>query len=313
MSLQPSDLHVFAARSNPLHWNTPHENYFQFAAAMNRAGVSLTVIECAFGEEDFTCQMSGVRHIGVRAKSRVWSKECLLNLAIQRTPEARYIAWIDADVLFRRSDWAVATLHGLQHYDILQPWENAYDLGPKGEHMAVHNSFCRQWFEGQPVVPHGPKPWKHNGSPYDYPHSGYAWAITRQAYDWVGGLFEVGGMGSGDHHMALSLVGAADYSMPGGTNGVYRDEVKRWEARAIRHINYNIGYVRGTVEHLFHGRKEDRGYQSRWGIFVKHGFNPHTDLKRNSHGVLEWAGNKPELKRDFDRYLQSRNEDINSL
>ena len=27
----------------------------------------------------------------------------------------------------------------------------------------------------------------------------------------------------------------------------------------LRHINRNIGYVQGTVEHLFHGRKTDRG------------------------------------------------------
>lgn len=64
---------------------------------------------------------------------------------------------------------------------------------------------------------------------------------------------------------------------------------------------------------MFHGRKGDRGYQSRWDMFVKHGFDPHEDLKRNSHGVLEFAGNKPELRREFDRYLQSRNEDINAL
>jgi hypothetical protein len=48
-------------------------------------------------------------------------------------------------------------------------------------------------------------------------------------------------------------------------------------------------------------------------MFVKHDFDPQEDLKRNSHGVLEFASNKPELRHDFDLYLQSRNEDINSL
>ena len=36
-----------------------------------------------------------------------------------------------------------------------------------------------------------------------FPHPGYAWAWTRVALDAVGGLFELGGMDSGDHHMAL--------------------------------------------------------------------------------------------------------------
>jgi hypothetical protein len=70
--------------------------------------------------------------------------------------------------------------------------------------------------------------------------------------------------------------------VPGGVADAYRREVMRWEGRALRHINRNIGYVPGTVEHLFHGRKTDRGYQSRWDMFVKHDFDPLEDLKRNS-------------------------------
>ncbi len=311
--LDASRLHVFTARSNPLGWAAPHRNWLRFARHMRESGVALTVVECAYGEEPFRCDADGVRHIGVRAKTRGWNKENLLNLGIQRTPEAQYIAWIDADVIFRRDDWAEATVRALQHYDIVQPWSDAYDLGPHDEHMAHHRSFCRQYFHKQPLVPNGPAFWQGDGGPYVYPHSGYAWAITRDALDRVGGLFEVGGMGSGDHHMALALIGQADTSMPGGTTQAYRAEVKRWEARAVRHINGNIGYVPGTIEHLFHGRKGDRGYQSRWDMFVTHAFDPHEDLKRNSHGVLEFATNKPALRHDFDLYLHSRNEDVNAI
>lgn len=309
--LRPADLHVFTARSNPLHWNKPHRNWERFAEGMLKAGVTFTVIECAYGEEDHVCALDGIRHIPVRAKTRVWTKENLLNIGIHRTPEAKYIAWIDADVLFRRPDWAMATLHALQHYDVVQPWTDAIDLGPNDEVMQAHKAFCRQWFLRQPVI--GKENWKWAGGRYDYPHPGYAWAITRQAYDWVGGLFELGGMGSGDYHMALGLIGKAHYSLGAGVSDGYRREVTRWQERALRHINFNIGYVQGTIEHLFHGRKDDRGYETRWGMFVKHGFNPTEDLKRNSHGVLEFAGNKPELRHDFDLYLQKRNEDINAL
>ena len=270
------------------------------------------MVECAFGEEDHQCAMDGVRHIPVRAKTRVWNKENLLNIGVHRTPEAQYIAWVDADIIFRRADWPMATLLALQHYDVVQPWSDAYDLGPHDEHIAHHRSFCRQYFHRHPMVPRS-QPYGHgDGGSYAYPHSGYAWAMTRQAFDWVGGLFELGGMGSGDHHMSLSLIGEGNRSVPGGVAESYRREVKRWEGRALRHINRNIGYVPGTVEHLFHGRKTDRGYQSRWDMFIKHDFDPLEDLKRNAHGVLEFASNKPELRHDFDLYLQSRNEDINS-
>jgi Glycosyl transferase family 2 len=310
--LDASRLHVFTARSNPLGWVAPHRNWVRFARHMVESGVVLTVVECAYGEAPFECEMDGVRHIGVRAKTRGWNKENLLNLGIQRTPEAKYIAWIDADVIFRRDDWAEATVKALQHYDIVQPWSDAYDLGPNDDHIAHHRSFCRQYFYRNPLVATTSGYWQGDGGPYIYPHSGYAWAATRDALDWVGGLFEVGGMGSGDHHMALSLIGQADKSMPDGTTAAYRAEVKRWESRALRHINGNIGFVPGTIEHLFHGRKGDRGYQSRWEMFVNHAFDPYEDLKRNTHGVLEFATNKPELRHDFDLYLHSRNEDANA-
>jgi hypothetical protein len=92
--LDPSQLHVFTARSNPLYWDSTHRNWQAFARGMLAAGVTLTVIDCAFGEEDHLCAMDGVRHIPVRAKTRVWNKENLLNIGVHRTPEAQYIAWM---------------------------------------------------------------------------------------------------------------------------------------------------------------------------------------------------------------------------
>ena len=83
--------------------------------------------------------------------------------------------------------------------------------------------------------------------------------------------------------------------------------------RDRRHIAGNIGHVPGTIEHSWHGSKAARGYQSRWGILTKHQFDPVADLKRNVWGVPELAGNKPELRRDLDRYFRSRNEDANCV
>lgn len=313
MKFDPSQLHVFAPRANPLRWKAPHANWERFAEHMLASGVTLHVIECAYGDADFECKLPGVDHIGVRAVTRPWNKENLLNIGIRRHPEAKYIAWIDADVLFRNPNWAEQTVHALQHHDVVQPWSDAYDLGPNGEHMGVHRSFAKLWSEGKPVCAMDKGWWKFDGGPYEYAHTGYAWAMTRQAYDWLGGLFEVGGMGSGDHHMALAFVGRADKSVPGEASEGYLKALKVWEDRARTHINGNVGYVGGTVEHMFHGRKPDRQYVGRWDMFVKHKFDPITDLKYNGYGVVEWAGNKPELARDFNRYLASRNEDINSL
>ena len=70
----------------------------------------------------------------------------------------------------------------------------------------------------------------------------------------------------------------------------------------------------GTIEHRWHGDKTRRANLSRWDKFIEHQFNPHADLKRrNSYGVLEFSGNKPDLERMFDNYLRDREEDSNII
>src|SRR5581483_5705954 len=160
-------------------------------------GVPVTVVECAYGEAPHAlADIAGIRHIGVRGRSYAWNKECLLNLGIQRLPpEAAYIATIDADIFFRKRSWAAEAVHELQMYPVIQPWSDCYDLGPNGEHIQHHKSFCRQFWQGQPVVADGPNWWRFNGGPYDYCHPGYAWCWTRKFLNDVGGLFELGAMG----------------------------------------------------------------------------------------------------------------------
>jgi hypothetical protein len=306
-------LDVVTCISNPIRWGSRIRLAKDAIAAWVGDGVRVTLVECAYGDRPFDlANLPGVTHIPVRAKTLVWNKENLINVGISRLPaDAKYIAWIDADVHFRNRAWAAETVHELQLYPVLQPWSDCYDLGPNGEHMAHHVSFCRQYFHGKPVTPSGPRWWRSDGGPYDYPHSGYCWAATREFLNAVGGLFELGGMGSGDHHMALGMVGKADWSMPPKTNPAYKTHVLRWQERARKAGGERLGFVRGTIEHAFHGRKADRRYVPRWDMFVDHAFDPDADLIKNAHGVFEFAGNKPALERSFDRYLRDRLEDIN--
>jgi hypothetical protein len=248
-----------------------------------------------------------VQHVPVRAKSLLWTKENLLNLGIARLPqEAKYIAWIDADVHFRKPGWAAETVHALQQYDFVQPWSDCYDLGPDDDHLQVHRSFCRMIFERKSISPAGQPG-------YQFAHPGYAWAATRQVLEWVGGLVETAALGAADHHMALALIGRVSESVPGGIAPGYLAPLLTWQNRAQAHVAGNIGYVPGTIEHAWHGSKDKRAYVDRWQILVRNAFDPAADLKRNTWGVLELAGNKPELRQDIDRYFRARDEDSNTL
>jgi hypothetical protein len=305
-------LHVFTARFNPMGWKTPQRHFVDWVGRMIELGADVTVVECAYGDLPFECAIAGVTHIGVRAESWAWTKECLINLGIARRPEAQYICWCDSDIFPRRDDWASATLRALQHYRVIQPWETCYDLGPGESHLHVWRSFCRQYVHGHPIVAGAGKDFNRFWSAeHEYPHSGYCWAAKRSTLNEVGGLFEYGGMGAADHHQAVAFVGQARRSFPAGVASSYAALLGAWEARAQHAVNGRIGYVSGTIEHRFHGAKANRQYWERWQMFLRHGFDPLTDLKRNTDGVLEFAGNKPALEHEWDQYLRMRWEDDN--
>jgi hypothetical protein len=311
-------LWVICCVSNPLRWRTRIDLARRAIADwLKEPNVHVTLVECTYGARghDLSDLASDrVTHIPVVAQTLAWNKECLLNLGISRLPpEAKKIGTFDADVLFRRPGWAETALAALDLYGVIQPWSVCYDLGPHDEHIQAHRSFASCYHSGQPVIPNSARMWTHDGGPYSYPHSGYAWCWRRDVLDWIGGLFEIGAVGAGDHHMALALVGGAEWSMPGGTSESYRTAVKTWQDRALVAVNRKLGFCHGTIEHPFHGKKISRNYVGRWEMFLNHGFDPMRDLKRNTRGVIEFAGTKPELELEFARYLAARDEDCNSL
>ena len=307
-------LHVVTAVANPIRWKSRINLYKDFEQHMLDSGVKLTTVECTYGDRPHTLGDSPhVNYVKVHASGHhlVWNKEPLLNVGISRIPDAKYIATIDADVMFRRADWAAETVHALQHYHVVQPWSDCYDLGPNGEHMQTHRSFCRLWHERKPLV-QGPA-YPYGDGTNAFGHPGYAWAWTRQALDWAGGLIETAALGAADHHMALGMLNRVHDSIHHGMTEGYKAPLYLWQERAFKHIQGAIGYVPGSIEHFWHGSKDKRAYISRWDILAKHGFDPATDLKKNTYGVLELAGNKPELTHDVDAYFRSRDEDSNTL
>lgn len=313
--MRPDLLHVVCVYANPLRWKSRARVHKKFEQHMLDSGVRLTTVECAYGDRPYELpEDPRINRVQVRAKTLVWTKENLINIGVSRLPDDwKYVAWIDADVFFRRGDWATEVVYALQQYNIIQPWSDSYDLGPNDEHLHAYKSFCSLYWKRSPVAKEGPNWWDFEGGEYRYAHTGYAWACTRASFEFLGGLLEIGALGAGDHHMALGLVDKAAFSMPGGVSRHYREAIMQWQDRAVRHLNRNIGFIYGTIEHQWHGRKEDRKYVDRWSIIIKHAFDPIYDLKRNSHRVLELAGNKPDLTRDVDAYFRQRNEDANTL
>ena len=301
--IRASDLHVISVISNPVRFESRVRLFREHMDRCATSGATHWFIEAAFGERPYeVTKASDPQHLQVRCDHELWLKENLINKAVAALPaDWKYVMWLDGDVQFVRPDWATEVVHGLQHYQALQPFSHVLDMGPKTDGLTnyLHQGFG--FLATQGLLP---------GNSYGtYMHPGYAWAWRREAFDAVGGMLERGICGSGDDHMAKSLLGQADQSMPPGLHPNYVAMVKGWEARAAA-LKRDVGFVPGTILHHFHGYKVDRSYWGRWDILKANNYDPDADVVKGDDGLLRLADNgKFGLRDGLRTYFRQRNED----
>ena len=302
MGFKKSDLHVISVVSNTVRYKSRYDLYNRFAEKMEKQGVNLYTVECQLGERDFAVtNSSNPKHLQLRTLDEIWHKENMINLGIARLPQDwKYCAFADADIIFDRDDWVEEALHSLQSYHVVQNFQNAIDLAPDGSVVQLHHGFAWQYINGAPF----------NAKYYPFWHPGFSWSFTREAINAMGsGLLDRCVLGSGDHHMALALIGKAYASLPNNITDAYRRYIFEWQSRVLKYIKKDIGYVPGTIKHLWHGKKKTRFYQERWGILQKHKFDPMKDLRRDWQGLHQLEDHRVDLRDDIRKYFRSRLED----
>jgi len=311
-----SPLYVVTAIFNPSRYYTRYKLYHQFEQMIENAGGILYTIELALRDRAFeVTEPDNPHHIQLRTTSEIWSKELLLNLAIQRLPaDFEYVATIDADVEFARPDFINETLHQLQSYKIVQMFSHATDLNADFQPINTQTGFVYDWMSGHPHPKRVNS--KNKDQHWNYPyygshafHSGYAWAYRRSALADLGGLGDIAILGSGDHHQCTALFGMVQESIHGGMSQTFKDYWQEWEDRATRSIKRNVGYVPGSLDHYFHGPKKNRRYNTRWQILVDEQFNHLVDLKRDPQGVYTLTDRNIKLRDKIKAYFKERNED----
>jgi hypothetical protein len=309
---------VVTCISNPVRYASRYRLYRQFEEVMRAAGATLITVEMAFGERPFEItERDNPLHVQLRSIDELWHKENMINIGInyarQVFPDSKYFAWIDADVLPMRParEWLEETVQQLQHYHVVQMFETAIDLDPNHNMLGQpQTSFMCRYTKSGFVPPKRGGFWKDYYSEA-HGHPGYAWAATREALDAVGGLIDFAILGAGDRHMALGLVGCMDQSFE-ALNPTYRRYLLQWQERAERWIKRDVGYVKGSIYHFFHGRKRERFYESRWKILKDNDYDPATDIKKDSQGLYQletWEPRQIRLRDQLRAYSRSRNED----
>ena len=306
------DLYVIATIFNPAGFKARYNLYYNFEQHMKDYGINLVTIECIFGDnsEFQVTKPENPMHIRVSAKDPLWVKENLINIAIGKLPDKwKYVLWLDADIEFIEKDWPYKILESFKRYEVIQVFKYANFLGPSNEVQECHYSFLYALVNELPI--------EKNYYSQFYPHPGYGWGITRSCFEKIGKLIDFGIVGSGDGHMAFSFILRTLDSFainPNFFNKNYLKSLFDWQDTVKYLMNEKkLGYADLTINHYFHGFREDRQYVLRLNILTEMQFDPINDLCYNNQGVIQFKENRNDIKSVMRKYFMDRKEDSKKI
>jgi hypothetical protein len=263
--------------------------------------INLFVVEMIYPNQKFIItNKKNKNHLQLKTDVPIWHKENMINLGVKYLLPDNWkaFAWIDSDIEFESSTWALDTLKILNgSKDIVQLFSHAVDMDREKNNLNIFNSFGYSFTKQKPYTTKGK----------DYWHPGFAWAITRKAYEKIGGLYDKGILGSGDNMMALSLINCVENTLQMDYHKDYKNGIIEFQKQAKK---LRLGYTPGVIRHHYHGSKQNRKYTERWQILINHKYSPLNDIKYDSKGILIPTKHfNEEFKKDILNYFQERKED----
>jgi hypothetical protein len=308
----PGTLWAIAAWFNPVGYQIKRDNFRIFRTRLRSQGVPLMVVELAIGTAPFELDHDDADHlVQLRGAEILWHKERLINLGLkQLSPSCDKVVWLDADVLFERDDWPTATSRLLEEYVVVQPfsmsvrlkrgetWMHNTDYLPVGssEHEVLHSLAFGVSVKGYTAL-----------SRYLVAgHSGYAWAARRSLLD-QHGLYDANIFGNGDLNMAHAMFGP-HHIREGHLSSRAGEHIRAWAQRFHADVDSSVGFLDGWVQHLWHGDKANRRYETRLEHLPEVDFDPASDLTIEPSGVYRFARSGP-LAEWSRAYFRDRRED----
>lgn len=303
-------LWVVTVYYNPCGYQSRRSTYDTFMHTMRSSGINVLTVECAFGDDPFELHPSP-DVVKLRSNSLLWQKERLINIGAGYLPATcKYVAWVDCDVIFENRSWARETRELLSGpCTVVQLWETCSRLA-KGNRIPEvpdrSTSFAAVMTKDASMLDCGR---------YDkHGHTGYAWAMRREIFDFVG-LYEHAVSGSADHFMAHAMYDGYGFCVENALKHDHKqiEHLQRWGNEFYSLAQGKLGVVSGEIQHLWHGSHDRRDYFRRMWRITECGYNPDTDLLAMPGRPLEWQPHvlqeKPELVAYFAEYFESRQED----
>ncbi len=288
-------------------------NYHTFRQRLN---APLVTVELAYNEE-FQLNESDVEIlIQLHAKDVLWQTERLFNLAIQAVPrDCQKIAWIDCDIVFQRDDWASATSQLLDRFALVQLYEKLYDLRRHASFAQVNLEHA-DWAAVSVVsalaagksAPDVLRLDVSSATGRSRAVSGGAWAARREVID-EHGLYDACILAGNDRARACAAMGHFDAAIENWLmNARQAEHYMAWAKPFFNTVRGNIGYVEGSVMHLWHGNMLHRNSIRRYDGLQEFDFDPFCDIAIAPNGCWQWNTNKSAMHEYVREYLESREE-----
>jgi len=295
-------LHVVVVISNPCLYATRYKLFNAFMKRLEEnEHIEIYVVEMIYKNQKFiVTDANNKHHLQLKCNVPIWHKENMINLGVQYLLPKKWkaFAWIDADVEFENTTWAVDTLKILNgSKDIVQLFSHCVDMDKDESTLNLFTSFGYSYSKNK----------KYTTKGLDYWHPGYAWAMTRKAYEKIGGIYDKGVLGSGDNIIALSLINKTQSFLNYKYHNDYKESIIDYQKQAK---TLRLGYVPGVIRHFYHGTKKNRRYTERWQILMNHQYSPNMHLTYDASGILiPTDAFSSDFKEDIMNYFKERKED----
>ena len=298
---------------NPMRYTQRRANFRLFR---DRLAVPLVAVELAYGDEFELDDRDADIVLRLRGGSVLWQKERLLNLGMKALPTyCRKVAWVDCDIVFGASDWIKSAKALLEQLAVIQMFDRVHylaaDATPAPDHNANAVEFTRPSFSA--CIRFSASAATCIAGSFDRREgtcaNGFAWAARREIID-RHGLYDANILGGGDTALVAAATNCFDTVMKYQyMNARQQERYLAWAKPFYETVQGDIGFLRGEIYHLWHGKIENRRARVRHQGLQAYHFDPFTDIALDASGCWRWNTQKPEMHEFIRQYFVARQED----
>jgi hypothetical protein len=307
---RPTGMWAITTFYNPARYQSRRDNYRQFRQRLN---LPLVAVELSFdGTFELTANDADIL-IQKSGGDVMWQKERLLNIALDALPdECDAVAWLDCDVVFRRTDWADHARRELETVPLVQPYSMVHHL-PKGvlpEQWAIRPMGLVRpsvaWLiqQGMPAKECLANPVA--GFP-GIRAPGHAWVARRELLAQQR-FYDACIIGGGDTALVCAAYGEFE-TLPTlhADNELSFQHYLSWAGPFFERVQGQVSVAKGDLLHLWHGEMNDRRTRRRHHELSTFNFDPAVDIAIGDDGCWRWNSSKWAMHEYVADYFFARN------